>query len=104
MKMHDMHSEVTEASSTVDSVVLTLRPWPDDVIDRVGHDPRSTYVERFWLPLLGPSSVVLLRRLAAELEDHPDEAAPPVEGAAPPLGRRPPRGRAASSFARPRPR
>lgn len=50
---------------------LTVRPWPDSVLDEVGHDPRSPYVERFWLGVLGPSSVVFLRRLAAELEANP---------------------------------
>lgn len=28
---------------------LPVRPWPDSVIDALGHDPRSAYVERFWL-------------------------------------------------------
>ena len=50
---------------------LTVRPWPDSVLDQVGHDPRSSYVEQFWLGVLGPSSVVFLRKLAAELEAHP---------------------------------
>ena len=50
---------------------LTVRPWPDSVLDQVGHDPRSPYVEQFWLGVLGPSSVVFLRKLAAELEAHP---------------------------------
>src|SRR5438067_667698 len=50
---------------------LTVRPWPDSVLDDIGHDPRSPYVERFWLGVLGPSSVVFLRRLATELETHP---------------------------------
>ncbi len=26
--------------------VLPVRPWPDPVIDALGHDPRSAYVER----------------------------------------------------------
>jgi hypothetical protein len=51
--------------------VLTIRPWPDAVIDAVGHDPRSAYVERFWLGVLGPSAIWLLRRLAAGLESSP---------------------------------
>ncbi|MEA3019199.1 MAG: hypothetical protein QOI47_723 [Actinomycetota bacterium] len=51
--------------------VLTIRPWPDEVIDAVGHDPRSAYVERFWLGVLGPSTIWLLRRLAAGLESSP---------------------------------
>ena len=54
---------------TADS--LHIRPWPDPVIDRVGHDPRSTYVERFWLGILGPSTTLLLRRLAGQLEASP---------------------------------
>lgn len=50
---------------------LQVRPWPDPVIDEVGHDPRSPYVERFWLGVLGPTATWLLRRLAAGLEDSP---------------------------------
>lgn len=49
-----------------------IRPWPDPVIDTLGHDPRSLYVEMFWLPTLGPTSLLLLRRLAASLEQRPD--------------------------------
>lgn len=52
--------------------VLAVSAWPDPVLDRLGHDPRSTYVERYWLPILGPSCLLLLRRLAAELEQQPD--------------------------------
>ncbi len=50
---------------------LAVRPWPDPVIDVLGHDPRSLYVERFWLGILGPSTTWLLRRLAAGLEASP---------------------------------
>ncbi|MEO7556920.1 MAG: hypothetical protein ABIV94_10010 [Acidimicrobiales bacterium] len=76
----------TAAVETEASPTLTVRPWPDEVIDRVGHDPRSAYVERFWLPLLGPSSVVLLRRLAHELDDQPAEVCLPLEPTARSLG------------------
>lgn len=51
---------------------LTVRPWPDPVIDVLGHDPRSLYVEWFWLGILGPSTTWLMRRLAAGLEASPD--------------------------------
>ena len=50
---------------------LFLRSWADPVIDLVGYDPRSPYVERFWLPVLGPSTIWLLRRLASLLEERP---------------------------------
>lgn len=51
--------------------VLPILPWPDPVIDALGHDPRSTYVERFWLGILGPSTTWLLRHLAAGLDASP---------------------------------
>jgi len=50
---------------------LSVRPWPDPVIDEVGHDPRSPYVEQFWLGVLGPTATWLLRRLVTRLEDSP---------------------------------
>ena len=54
--------------------IPTLRvvAWEDVVIDEVGHDPRSAYVERFWLGILGPSATWLLRRLVAGLEAAPE--------------------------------
>ena len=45
---------------------LRILPWPDPVIDRRGYDPRSEYAEWFWLSIVGPSTVWLLRRFAAE--------------------------------------
>jgi len=51
---------------------LTVRPWIDDVIDAVGHEVRSPYVEQFWLGLLGPSSTWLLRRLVARFDAEPE--------------------------------
>ena len=50
---------------------LAIRPWPDPVIDSLGHDPRSHYVETYWLGILGPSTTWLLRRLVAGLEAAP---------------------------------
>src|ERR1044072_761976 len=47
---------------------LTLGPWPDPVIDAVGHHPCSPYVEEFWLGVLGPSTTFLLRHLVTSLE------------------------------------
>lgn len=53
------------------SPVLTVRPWVDAVIDELGHDARSPYVERFWLGILGPSATWLLRRLVGGLDAAP---------------------------------
>jgi len=57
---------------TPPTLTLSVESWSDPVIDQLGHDPRSAYVEKFWLPILGPSSVWLLRRLADGLDRHPD--------------------------------
>ena len=51
---------------------ITIRPWIDPVVDDRGHDPRSRYVEIFWLGVLGPTATWLLRRLASGLEVEPD--------------------------------
>lgn len=51
---------------------LSIRPWEDPIIDQLGFDPRSKYVERFWLGTLGPSTTWLLRHLASGLDNHPD--------------------------------
>ena len=59
----------TDAESVA---VLPVRPWPDPVIDALGHDPRSAYVERFWLGILGPSTTWLLRYIANGLDRSPD--------------------------------
>lgn len=37
--------------------------WSDPSFELAGHDPRSQYVERFWLPILGPSTVWMLATL-----------------------------------------
>ena len=35
---------------------IHVRAWTDPVIDQLGHDPRSQYVEWFWLSVLGPAA------------------------------------------------
>jgi hypothetical protein len=67
---------MTDAASlpllTPDDERLGIAPWPDPVIDQVGHDPRSAYVEQFWLGVLGPSTIWLMRRIANQFEQQPD--------------------------------
>lgn len=45
--------------------------WEDPIVDRMGFDVHSGYVERFWLGILGPTATWLLRRLAFGLERYP---------------------------------
>ena len=54
--------------SLPDVTSMRLDAWVDPVIDQLGHDPRSAYVERYWLATLGPSTVWLLRHLVDRLE------------------------------------
>ncbi|MCU1368954.1 MAG: hypothetical protein JWO77_148 [Ilumatobacteraceae bacterium] len=65
---------------------LRITRWDDPVLDAVGHDPRSAYVERFWLSLLGPSTTFLVRRIASDLDAHPDGFDLPLEETANALG------------------
>jgi hypothetical protein len=53
-------------------VTITVKPWHDPVVDVLGHDPRSRYVETFWLPTLGPTAVLLLRHLADRFDRNPE--------------------------------
>jgi hypothetical protein len=50
---------------------LVVQAWWDPDLALRGFDPRSAYVERFWLPLIGPSTLLLLRRFARGLELRP---------------------------------
>ena len=51
---------------------LEIRPWHDVVVDRLGFPPSSIYTEWYWLPILGPTSVWLLRRIDDAFEHAPD--------------------------------
>jgi hypothetical protein len=50
---------------------LVVVPWTDEVVDSVGFDPRSQYVELFWLNVLGPTATWLLRRMVTGLDEYP---------------------------------
>jgi hypothetical protein len=65
---------VTETirTETIRTETIRIRPWEDPVIDTLGFDPRSAYCERFWLPSLGPTALLLMRRFAACFDEHPD--------------------------------
>ena len=50
---------------------ITVKPWNDPLVDTLGHDPRSLYVETFWLPTLGPTALLLMRHLATRFDRSP---------------------------------
>ena len=64
-----MTSSINLPPAVIDSEVITLIPWIDHRVDATGHDPRSTYVEQFWLGTLGPSTTWFLRHCANRLDD-----------------------------------
>jgi len=66
--------------------VVRVTPWDDPVVDRRGHDPRSAYVEQFWLSVLGPTATWLLRRLVAGFDAQPEGYELDVTGTARSLG------------------
>lgn len=65
---------------------LTIVPWDDPVIAALGYPAGSTYVELFWLPILGPSTSWLLRHLDERLRAHPEGAVVDLEVTAAALG------------------
>ena len=65
---------------------IRVMPWPDPVLDAIGHDPRSWYVETFWLPTLGPTALLLMRHLADRFERTPEAVELPVADTAAALG------------------
>ncbi len=54
-----------------DADVLEFSRWKDPIVERVGYDACGDYVELFWLPIIGPTSTWLLRRLAILAVLHP---------------------------------
>lgn len=61
-----------EALSLVpEAPTVMVVPWHDPVVDSVGFDVRSNYVELFWLNVLGPTATWALRRLVTGLDRFP---------------------------------
>ena len=81
-----------------DSQTLMVRPWVDEALDRTGFDPRSPYVERFWLGIVGPSVTWLIRRIAAGFDASPDGFEMPLGETARALGLGDPGGRNSAFF------
>ncbi len=61
---HGALAERAWAGFDPSSATLTVVPLRDPAVEEIGYHPRSEYVELFWLPVIGPSATLLLRRLA----------------------------------------
>ena len=66
--------------------LLHVSRWVDPVIDPRGYPATSAYCERFWLPVLGPSCLVVLRRFTLDLAEHPDGLTYPLSELAASVG------------------
>ncbi|MGI9611363.1 MAG: hypothetical protein ACR2QO_00525 [Acidimicrobiales bacterium] len=66
------NASTTDEQLTFPHPLLRVRPLADPVLDSLGHDPRSAYVEQYWLSVLGPSAILLVRRLANGIEAQPE--------------------------------
>ena len=49
--------------------VIAVVPW-DEVSGHPAYDPRDSYVEHYWLPVIGPTCTLLLRRCAEVFESY----------------------------------
>ncbi len=81
-----MTTVLEELDQLGDDAVLRVEAWTDPLLARLGHSPLSFYVETFWLPVLGPSTVLLLRFFARGLEEAPGGYACDLAEAARALG------------------
>lgn len=68
----DHPSAPSTAGTHFPELSLRVLPLEDPVLAQLGHDPRSDYVETYWLSILGPSAVLFLRRLAAQFDREPE--------------------------------
>lgn len=74
-KQHDTPGiETAGLDAIVGHPSVRLIEWIDHALEVRGVDPRSHYAERFWLPILGPSTMWLLRHFAWRLERLPNGA------------------------------
>ncbi|MYG94536.1 MAG: hypothetical protein F4138_06035 [Acidimicrobiia bacterium] len=51
---------------------LWIEPWQDNITEQTGHDPRSLYVEQYWLSVIGPTATWFMRYVAHEFDRYPN--------------------------------
>ena len=68
------------------SAWLAIQPLTAPAVTAQGYDARSAYAEMFWLPTIGPTSLLLLRHLADLLERNPEGVHLPIGETAQALG------------------
>ena len=51
---------------------LPVALFDDPIVEALGYEPESDYVETYWLPVIGPTALWALRRLTRWLEAAPE--------------------------------
>lgn len=98
--------DMPAASPAEARTVIEVVPWNDPISDSLGYDPRSWYVEQFWLGLIGPTGTWLLRRTAGMFDHSPNGFELQLEdtarelGLGPNIGRHSPMGKALGQLER----
>lgn len=78
-----MYPTAPDLSGRLEAYIL---PLADPEVDGSGFDARSHYAETFWLPILGPSTLWLLRNIAQRFDSEPDGFTLDLEDASSALG------------------
>jgi hypothetical protein len=50
--------------------IVTFEPWADPVVEHLDIDPTDNYSRIAWLPILGPTSWVILGTITTQLADE----------------------------------
>jgi hypothetical protein len=66
---------------------MMITPWHDESVSQHGFPTLSRYVEWYWLPILGPTALLALRRMVSAFEWYSNGYESHVEELASSLGR-----------------
>ncbi len=71
-----MYPSAPDLTGRTSALILPFDATRDSAYDEHEHrpsfDPRSHYCETFWLPILGPSTLWLMRKVAERFDAEPD--------------------------------
>jgi hypothetical protein len=67
-----MTTNLAESLPVLPGTTLRVEPWPDPVVDAVGHPLRGDYTELFWVGILGPTTTWIVRRFDLALTREPE--------------------------------
>lgn len=52
------------------AAIITVERWHDPLIEQLGYPVEGDHVQTYWLPVLGPSAIVLARHLGLLMRPH----------------------------------